>query len=555
MDKLGIEKINKYHLIFLYRDSFILKRVSFLLLLLIFFSSASADYFTELENESSIDFFHNNGNSHQFFYPEIVGSGVALIDHDNDGDLDIYMLQSGEFKKNKQKDRFFKNTFIEKNKLEFIDVTQQYKLENSDYGIGIAKADINQDGWDDLLLMQLNHNRILLNQQGKYFETIHLESQNWSTAASFCDINNDGYLDVYISNYVDWSAKNNPKCFNASSQRNYCGPDSFSGQKDVFYLNVNKKLVDKTHIYFPKMPALPGLNVVCRDVNNDGWNDFIVANDGKANLLWLNQQGETFKESGLFSGLAVNAQGATEASMGMAVGDYDVDGDDDVFFTHLMSETNTLYQNNGAGLFQDVTNRSKLAKPGFSYTGWSTYFLMVNNDIYPDLVVFNGAVEDTKPDSDLENDLKQSNQLYINTNGKQYTTIVNEPWLQKKDVTRGVAFGDLDNDGDVDMVVNNNNGKAQILLNNLNPENWIGLQFDSKESTVFEIKLSNKTQTYKVNNNTDGSYASAQDSRVVINQAQLDAFEVISFYKHTKLIKRLMLSTIPKNKYNTITIE
>lgn len=523
--------------------------------MLIFINKASADYFTELAKKASIDFVHNNGNSHQFYYPEIVGSGVALIDHDNDGDLDIYMIQSGDFEKNKQSDKFYKNTLIEENKLTFVDATNQLKLENLDYGMGVAKADFNKDGWDDLLLTQLHHNKILLNQQGKYFKTLQLENENWSTAASFCDINNDGYLDVYISNYVDWSAKNNPKCFNASSKQNFCGPDSFSGQKDVFYLNVGKKLIDKTLIYFPNMPALPGLNVVCRDVNKDGWNDFIVANDGKANLLWLNQQGKSFKESGLFSGLAVNAQGVTEASMGMALGDYDVDGDDDVFFTHLMKETNTLYRNNSSGIFQDVTNRSKLAKPGFSYTGWSTYFLMVNDDIYPDLVVFNGAVEDTQPDSGLETELRQSNQLYINQKGSYFSTIVNEPWLQQKDISRGVAFGDLDNDGDVDMVVNNNNGNAQILLNNLNPKDWLGIQFHGNDKTIFEIDLSNTTQKYRINNNTDGSYASAQDSRIVINQAQLTTFEVISFYKHGKLIKSLMLSTIPKNQYNTITIE
>ena len=552
---MGSEKINRNYLTPLYRDSYLFIRVSFLFLLLLFIRNASADYFTEIQKESGLDFLHDNGNSHQFYYPEIVGSGVALIDNDNDGDLDIYMLQSGSFEQNTQKDKFFKNTFIEKNKLAFIDVTSQYELENYAYGIGVAKADINNDGWEDLLLTQLNQNQILLNQQGKSFKPINLKNEKWSTAASFCDINNDGYQDVYISNYVAWSPKNNPKCFNASSKQNYCGPDSFSGLKDTFYLNENKNLIDKTQVYFPNMPALPGLNVVCRDVNRDGWNDFIVANDGKANLLWLNQQGKSFKESGLLSGLAVNAQGVTEASMGMALGDFDVDGDDDVFFTHLMSETNTLYKNNANGSFQDITNRSKLAKPGFAYTGWSTYFLMVNNDIYPDLVVFNGAVEDTKPDTDLETDLKQPNQLYINVRGKHYNTVINEPWLQNKDVTRGVAFGDLDNDGDVDMVVNNNNGNAQILLNNLNPKIWLGFQIDDTKNTNFEIELSNKTQKFKVNSNSDGSYASAHDSRVVINEAQLATFEIISFYKHAKLIKSMMLSKIPHNKYNRITVE
>jgi hypothetical protein len=515
-------------------------------------SLVQAEYFTPLAKPATIAFKHNNGESQQFYYPEIVGSGVALFDYDKDGDLDIYMVQSGAFKDNKLADKFFKNKLNEDKTLSFIEVTSALNLQNLDYGMGVATADINQDGWVDLLITQFNHNKILLNQQGKSYQTSVMEGSNWSTGASYCDVNNDGLQDLYISNYVDWSQQNNPKCFNASSRRDYCGPNSFAGLKDVFYLNINKKLVNKTNKYFPKMPALPGLNVVCRDVNNDGWNDFIVANDGKANLLWLNQKGQYFKETGLFSGLAVNAQGVAEASMGMAIGDYDVDGDEDVFFTHLMGETNTLYNNNGKGLFQDVTSKTRLASQSFSYTGWSSYFLMVNNDLYPDLVVFNGAVEDTSS-NDEEMNLEQANQLYLNHQGKQFKTVNNEKWLNQKDITRGVAFGDLDNDGDTDMVVNNNNGKAQILLNNLNPKKWIGLKLD--DIANLRVLLSNSAHKYELNTHTDGSYASANDNRILLNQAQIENFQYIEFYTRNQLLKRMLLSTIPTNNYQSIELK
>lgn len=547
-----IDLINKHKQTKQKGSKYLLLRAFLVFLYLVLTGNVYAEYFTTLPVIPSIQFQHNNGNSQQFNYPEIVGSGVALFDFDNDGDLDVYMIQSGDFEQNKLSDKFIKNQFVERNKLLFSDVTQRYKIENLDYGMGVATADINQDGWDDLLITQLKHNKILLNQQGKSFQTITMKSSRWSTGASFCDVNNDGLQDLYISNYVNWSQNNNPKCFNASSRRDYCGPNSFAGIKDVFYLNVNKKLVNKTSTYFPKMPALPGLNVVCRDVNNDGWNDFIVANDGKANLLWLNQKGQYFKESGLFSGLAVNAQGVAEASMGMAVADYDVDGDEDVFFTHLMGETNTLYNNNGKGLFQDVTSKTRLASQSFSYTGWSSYFLMVNNDIYPDLLVFNGAVEDTSS-NDEEMNLEQANQLYLNLQGKQFKTVSNEKWLKHKDITRGVAFGDLDNDGDTDMVVNNNNGKAQILLNNLNPKKWIGLKLGS--TTDLKVLLSKPTHKYVLNTHTDGSYASANDNRILLNQAQIENFQYIEFYSHNQLLKRMRLSTIPTNKYQLIKLK
>lgn len=521
------------------------------MLTLLFSGNVFAEYFSELL-KNSIQFQHDNGNSNKFYYPEIVGSGVALFDYDNDGDLDIYLVQSGAFNNNKLTDKLYQNLLQEHNKLSFLEATEKYQLHNYDYGMGVATADINQDGFNDLFITQLQQNKILLNQKGKSFKSISLKDSNWSTGASFCDVNNDGLKDLYVSNYVNWSQNNNPKCFNPSSRRDYCGPNSFAGLKDVFYLNIDKKLVNKTNVYFPKMPPLPGLNVVCRDVNNDGWNDFIVANDGKANLLWLNQKGQYFKESGLFSGLAVNAQGVAEASMGMAVADYDVDGDEDVFFTHLMGETNTLYNNNGTGLFQDVTSRTRLASDGFSYTGWSSFFLMVNNDIYPDLLVFNGAVEDTRS-NDEEVNLKQANQLYVNQDGKQFKVITNENWLKYKDVTRGVAFGDLDNDGDMDMVVNNNNGQAQILLNNLNPKKWIGLKLDNISN--LKILLSNPAQKYVLNTQTDGSYAAANDNRILLNQAQIENFQYIEFYNHNQLLKRMVLSTIPSNKYQSIRLK
>jgi len=530
---------------------YLLLRAFLVFLCLVLTGNVFAEYFTEL-SKNGIQFQHDNGNSNKFYYPEIVGSGVALFDFDNDGDLDIYSVQSGAFNNNKLTDKLYQNLLQEQNKLSFKEATQKYKLQNYDYGMGVATADINQDGFNDLFVTQLKHNKIILNHKGKSFQTITMEDNSWSTGASFCDVNNDGLKDLYVSNYVNWSQQNNPKCFNPSSRRDYCGPNSFAGLKDVFYLNVDKKLVNKTSIYFPKMPALPGLNVVCRDVNNDGWNDFIVANDGKANLLWLNHKGQYFNESGLFSGLAVNAEGVAEASMGMAVADYDVDGDEDVFFTHLMGETNTLYNNNGKGLFQDVTSKTRLASLSFSYTGWSSYFLMVNNDIYPDLLVFNGAVEDTSS-NDEEMNLEQANQLYLNDQGKQFKTVTNEKWLKHKDITRGVAFGDLDNDGDTDMVVNNNNGKAQILLNNLNPKKWIGLKCDDIPN--LRVLLNNSANKYELNTHTDGSYASANDNRILLNQAQIENFQYIEFYSHNQLLKRMLLSTIPTNKYQSIELK
>lgn len=518
-----------------------------LFFIIILSCSVKAEYFTEFVSPQVNSFNHDNGNSGDYYYPEIVGSGVAVFDFDNDGDLDIYLVQSGQFKNNQKSDRFLKNLYSETGVLKFEDITRQTDLNNHEYGIGIAVADINNDGWKDFFLGNLQNNQLFLNQQGQSFREVTLkESAKFSTSASFCDINNDGYQDLYISNYVDWSEQNNPKCFNSSSKRDYCGPGSFSGLKDTFYLNKSGTLVEKTSAYFPTMPAMPGLNVVCVDVNNDGWNDFVVANDGKANLLWLNQKGTKFIENGLFSGLAVNAEGLPEASMGMAVGDYDLDGDADIFFTHLMNESNTLYKNNGKGFFQDVTNRSNLSRDSFAYTGWATGFIQVNEDIYPDLVVFNGAVADDSNKNEGMKSLKQANQLFINTTSGRFNVVEDEKWLQHKAISRGAAFGDMDNDGDVDIIVNNNNDVPRILLNNLNPNQWLGLETSFCKSCQIQLQKGNKK--YWLKSTVDGSYASVADDRITLNQTQIKEFDKIIFYQYGKKVSEQSLSAT--NKYD-----
>ena len=526
-------------------NSLSMKRILLSYSLLLSFG-VNAEYFSFSTDKQIESFQHNNGNSGEFYYPEIVGSGVGLIDFDNDGDLDVYLVQSGNFKNNKKSDQFFKNLLKESGKLSFKEITNDLKLNNSEYGIGIAVADVNNDGWNDIFLNNLQQNKLLLNQQGLSFASFELSSNPnlWSTSSSFCDINNDGYKDLYISNYVNWSESNNPKCYNASSKRDYCGPSSFEGQKDTFYLNENGTLIEQTNSFFPDMPNMPGLNVVCIDINNDGFNDFVVANDGKPNTVWLNQKGQKFIENGLFSGLAVNAEGRAEASMGIAVTDYDLDGDFDVFFTHLMNESNTLYKNNGKGFFQDVTNRSQLSTSSFAYTGWATNFIHVNDDIYPDLIVFNGAVAGSAESNDLET-FKQPNQLYLNSANSQFTTITNETWLKNKAISRGAAFGDIDNDGDVDIIVSNNNSHPQILLNNLNPKNWLGIQLQNNSN--IQIELTGSKGKILIRNSTDGSYASANDSRLVFSDAQLKSFDKIQLSQSGKIIKEIPMKAT--NKY------
>lgn len=519
--------------------------------------SCEAQYFQR--SESFFDFKHNPGDSKDFFYPEIVGSGVAVIDYDKDGDLDVYLVQSGELKQesSKYQDKLFRNLQVETGHLKFVDVSKNLEIRQSSYGIGVAIADVNNDGWDDIFLAQLNKNVLLLNQKGKRFiESSRLESKNhWSVSASFCDINKDGLQDLYVANYVQWSPANNPKCYNSKSKRDYCGPSSFLGFEDEFYLqSEDKGLVVATKEFFPQMKPAAGMNVVCRDINSDGYSDFIVANDGEKNLVWLNQEGKSFKEFGLFSGLAVNLEGKPEASMGIATADFDLDGDNDVLLTHLMDETNTLYANSGKGFFQDVSNRKGVAQDSKAFTGWAAGFLHVNDDIYPDLMVFNGAVADTYQFKD-KSSLSQPNQLYLNSPQTKFKS-VEEKSLQNSKSSRGASFADIDNDGDVDVIVSNSNDKPDVFLNQLNPKKWYGLVVPNPSAYTVILENSETGLKQQISLSSDGSYASANDSRLIVNQAQLQQFDRLRLLKGSESVKLLAFKDLKNpNQYTHLVIE
>ncbi|MCF6301152.1 MAG: VCBS repeat-containing protein [Proteobacteria bacterium] len=242
----------------------------------------SKEYFAEL---TGLQFNHINGLTEEYYYPEIVGSGVAVFDFENDGDMDLYFVQSGGFENNNHVDELWINQ-LDMGKLGFKKSLELTK-ENTEYGIAVASADINKDGFIDLAISNLGGNFVLINQLGKSFNKILLsstESSSFSASASFCDINNDGWLDLYVSNYVNWSRENNPVCYANSTQRDYCGPTAFKGQKDDFFLNDHGNLILSNTTMFPTINEAPGLGVVCRDFNNDGWKDFVVANDGSRNF-------------------------------------------------------------------------------------------------------------------------------------------------------------------------------------------------------------------------------------------------------------------------------
>ena len=366
----------------------------------------------------------------------------------------------------------------------------------------------------------------------------------------FFDYDRDGWLDLYVTNYVASSPDAEPRCYAANSARDYCGPDAFQAVPDQLFRNQG----DGTFVEVSAAAGIrqvfgAGLGVVTADFNKDGWLDIYVANDGDPNQLWINQHDGTFTDEGLWSGSAVNHQGQAEASMGVDAADFDGDGDDDLFMTHLMEETHTVYTNLGKGVFADQTIALGLSNTTGRYTAFGTGWFDYDNDGWLDLMILNGAVK-TLEHLARQGDrhpLDQPNQLFRNLAGKQFTEVSEQAGaaFQEAAVSRGAAFGDIDNDGDTDVFVLNNNGPAQLLVNQIisqiisqndsqsgQQQHWLGLRLiggsagrDMLGAYVEIVRPNAPLLRRRVR--TDGSYCSANDPRVLVGLGESDAISAV----------------------------
>ena len=489
--------------------------------------------FKEVAEQVGLKFQHYNGMTGKFYLPEITGSGAALFDFDNDGDLDVFIVQGNVFDPNTKPNsslfgKLFRNDLIPSKILSFTDVTQKSGIVATGYGMGAAVGDINNDGLPDLYLSNLGPNQMYLNKGDGKFVDVTKESgtddPRWSTSASFFDYDRDGWLDLMIVNYADFSVSNNPACYAATTAKDYCTPRVFRAPGNrLFHNKGNGIFEDVTTTAGVDKEFGHGLGIVTADFNNDGWIDIYVANDGDQNQLWINQKNGRFVNDALLAGCAVNRNGQAEAGMGVDAGDFDGNGTDDIFITHLMDETNTLYLNLGDGLFEDRTREAGLGMPGRRFTGFGTFFFDYDNDGWLDLFVANGAVQ-LLPELVRQKNpfpLGQPDQLFRNTGKGSFVEIVDEPEFSLLEVGRGAAFGDVDNDGDTDFLITNNNGPARLFLNQVgNRNHWLGLRLVGKAGrdmlgAQVEIVVYD-TRKLRRRVRTDGSYLSGNDPRVLV---------------------------------------
>jgi len=521
------------------------------------FAPTGPVWFTDRAEDVGLNFEHFNGMSGEFYFSEIMGSGVALFDMDNDGDLDAYfiqgqMLDSGipfgqaisppsSVMATPLSDRLYRNDLeidaAGTRILRFTDVTEGSGLDVRSYGMGVAAGDVDNDGWVDVYRTGFGANQLFHNNGDGTFTDVSVRSGTddtlWGVSAAFADINRDGWLDLYVGNYVDYDLEHELTCFTRTGARDYCAPKSYPAAPDRLYRNRGDGTFEDVTISAGiGQQRAPALGVLAIDLTGDGWTDFYVGNDGEPNQLWVNQQDGTFENQALLAGLAVDAGGDAEASMGVDAGDFDADGDDDLFMTHVSAETNTLYTNAGDGFFEDRSAMTGLGAPSLSYTGFGTAWADFDNDGWLDLFVANGDVQVIERLLRVDDPfpLHQRNQLFRNLGEGRFDDLsdVAGEALEFSEVSRGAAFGDVDNDGDVDVLVSNNSGPARLLINEVGHQNhWVGLRLvggpgarDMLGARVGVFRSDGPVLWRRVR--SDGSYASANDPRVVVGLGATD---------------------------------
>ncbi|MGI8605231.1 MAG: CRTAC1 family protein [Verrucomicrobiales bacterium] len=449
-------------------------------------------WFEDATGKLGVQFVHDPGTTGRFFFPESVGSGGAVFDYDNDGRLDIYLVQNGG------PDSLSKNQlFHQKADGAFENVSAGSGLDIAGYGMGVACGDYDNDGLPDVLVTEYNRVRLFCNAgRGKFIDVTkgaEVENPAWAVSAAFFDYDRDGWLDLVVANYVE--NNETQRCYDRSGQLDYCGPSGFLDRVTTLFHNRGRDPAGRVRFEDVTVKSGlgaepgPGLGVTCADFDDDKWPDILVANDGKPNALWMNQHDGTFKNEAVVRGVAYNNMGRAQANMGIAIAETTGRGQFDIFITHLIEESHVLWKQDPPGAFLDQTGAAGLTGSRWHGTGFGTAFADFDNDGAPDLAVVNGGVRHPRVDDGRPKLVPalgphwsryvERNQLFANDGTGKFRDVsaANPAFCEEYQVGRGLACGDIDNDGGVDLLVTAIAGPAKIFRN-IAPRaaNWLSIR-------------------------------------------------------------------------------
>lgn len=485
--------------------------------------------YTDVRNSAKITFQQDSTQTEEKYYLETMGTGVGWIDYDQDGLMDLYFVQSAATDIYKPPHPLRSALYHNNGDGTFTDVTEKSGVGGAGhYGQGVAVGDFDNDGYPDLYVTGYQQAILYHNNGNGTFTDITAKAGvadegGWSTSAGWFDYDKDGWLDLVVANYIEWSPKNNIWCGERRpGYRSYCHPGNYKGEHiKLYHNNHDGTFTDVSEASGVGKPEAKGMGVVLADFNNDGWPDIAIANDSWPNFLFINKHNGTFEDVSLVSGMAASEDGKYEAGMGIDAADVDGDGWMDIYITHLDFELNRLYRNSQDGTFTDETFRSRIGNKAVLLSGVAMKFLDYDNDGWDDILQLNGAMLDNVSLYHNEVSYKEPLLMYRNMGKGEFDKVSESlgPDFMRPIVGRGLATADYDNDGDIDIVTNNRGDFPSLLRNDGgNANHWLTVQLvgtkSNRDGIGASLKLASEGFVQIKQAKGGMSYMSASDPRI-----------------------------------------
>jgi len=521
--------------------------------------------FTDIARAAGINFKQDATSTDQKYYLETMGTGLGWVDYDQDGLMDLYLVQSASTDIYKPPQPLRSALYHNNGDGTFTDVTEKAGVGAAGlYGQGVAVGDFDNDGFADLYVT--GYGRAILyhnNGNGTFTDATEkagvADQGGWATSAGWFDYDKDGYLDLVVANYIDWSPKNNIWCGeHRPGYRAYCHPDNYKGQRiKLYHNNHDGTFTDVSERSGVGKPEAKGMGVVLADVNNDGWPDVIIANDTWPNFLFLNNHDGTFRDVSFSSGIAASEDGKYEAGMGIDAADVDGDGWLDIYVTHLDFELNRLYHNNHDETFDDATYASGIGNKAIFLSGVTMKFLDYDNDGWTDICQVNGAMLDNINLYHTEVQYPEPKLMFRNLGKGKFEKVSEQlgPDFMKPVAGRGLAVADFDNDGDLDLAINVRGGYPELLRNDgANANHWLEVFLvgnkSNRDGIGATLKLVSEgfTQVKQAEGGT--GYMSASDPRIHFGLGQRKAIESLDITWPSGTVDKL--SNVPVNHILTV---
>jgi hypothetical protein len=514
--------------------------MKFLILLTTVLMAEAAVKFTDITAASGIRFTHNSGRAGKKYLPETMGSGAAFFDADNDGWPDILLLNSKDFVSRGR--RSLSALYRNNRNGTFTNITGGSGLDIEMYAMGVAAADYDNDGREDLYITALEGDRLFHNEGGGKFRDVTkgsgIQNANFGTSAAWLDYDKDGKADIFVANYVQWTAKGDLWCSLDGATKSYCTPESYKGTSSKLYRNLGGgKFEDVTQKAGVSDPSSKSLGIAVIDFNNDGWTDIFVANDTQPNKLYRNRGNGSFVEEAVSAGVAFGEDGVARGAMGVDFGDYDRSGRAHLLVGNFSNQMLGLYHNEGSGLFVDEAPRSPVGRASLLSLAFGVFFFDYDLDGHLDLFAANGHIDEEIGRVQPKIAYKQSALLFRNAAKGKFENVSASVGtdLTKPIVARGAAYADFDRDGDPDVLVTTNHGPARLLRNDGgNANHWVRLKLSGARSNksglgaVVRVDSASGKQWQTVHSGS--SYCSQSDLALTFGlgaDATISAIEVL----------------------------